>query len=238
VPGQSRSGESNPDNADAGDIQSYVLAARYGSEQRPNLGALTGSLLVVGGLLSAFVLLDVAPMHKAKRDPTLIELQVDPPAPPETPPPPPEPAPVAQVQPEIVAPPAIVQVPTAPPQVATAEAPLPPRAVIVAPAVPATPVAAGPVSVGDLASKMIAAEPPRYPLESRRAHEQGTVVLMVVLGTDGNVSDIWVTRTSGSDRLDRAALNAVRKWRWSPTTRDGTAVMVKGIVEIPFALTR
>ena len=38
-------------------------------------------------------------------------------------------------------------------------------------------------------------------------------------------------------RLDKAALDAVRRWRWSPMLRDGQAVAVRGLVEIPFTLT-
>lgn len=83
---------------------------------------------------------------------------------------------------------------------------------------------------------MIAAEPPRYPLESRRKREQGVVVLQVTLDTSGAVADISVARSCGYDRLDQAALKAVKRWRWSPTRRGGQDVIVRGLVEIPFEL--
>ena len=54
---------------------------------------------------------------------------------------------------------------------------------------------------------MISATPPRYPEMSRRLHEQGTVYLSVLVGTDGAVSEISVSRSSGSARLDKAALD-------------------------------
>ncbi|WP_321163790.1 energy transducer TonB [Sphingomonas sp. Leaf67] len=38
------------------------------------------------------------------------------------------------------------------------------------------------------------------------------------------------------DRLDKAALGAVRRWRWSPTIVDGRPAQVKGFVRIPFEL--
>jgi protein TonB len=66
--------------------------------------------------------------------------------------------------------------------------------------------------------------------------EQGTVVLSVVVSEQGSVSDISIFRSSGSERLDHAALRAVRRWRWSPTFRDGSAVLVQGLVKIPFLL--
>ena len=83
---------------------------------------------------------------------------------------------------------------------------------------------------------MIEATPPRYPQDSRRKHEQGTVVLAVLLGVDGRVAEISVSRSSGFERLDRAALAAVQRWRWSPVRRAGVPVMVRGLVEIPFVL--
>jgi protein TonB len=83
---------------------------------------------------------------------------------------------------------------------------------------------------------MVAGKPPRYPTESRRKREQGTVVLALVLGLDGAVEQISVSSSSGSDRLDRAALDAVRRWRWEPISRGGQPVKVRGSVEIPFVL--
>jgi protein TonB len=84
---------------------------------------------------------------------------------------------------------------------------------------------------------MIEAVPPKYPYESRRLKEQGTVLLDVQLAANGAVERISVRNSSGFPRLDKAALEAVRRWRWSPTLRGGQPVAVRGVVEIPFALT-
>jgi len=84
---------------------------------------------------------------------------------------------------------------------------------------------------------MIHAPAPRYPRESRRRREQGTVLLAVLLSVEGHVIDIRVARSSGHARLDGAARDAVGKWRWSPTLVDGVAAQVSGTVEIPFMLT-
>jgi periplasmic protein TonB len=110
------------------------------------------------------------------------------------------------------------------PQSAPASAPVAP---------PAPPIIAAPP---DLAARMVSGQPPRYPIESRRAREQGTVELMILLGLDGEVETISVARSSGFSRLDRAALQAVRRWRWAPLIRNGEAVKVRGVVEIPFVL--
>jgi protein TonB len=92
------------------------------------------------------------------------------------------------------------------------------------------------VQGGDLGTQMVAGKPPRYPIESRRKHEQGTVVLTLILGVDGAVETLVVSQSSGSPRLDNAARDAVKGWRWKPTIRGGQPVRVKGVVEIPFIL--
>jgi len=192
---------------------------------------LIGFILAVhAALLAALVMFDVIPISKPKADPlevTLIELKV------ETPPqiPVEKIPPAEQVKPHFTASVQIVQTPAAPVMsvVLPKAAPQPP---VIAPPAPS-----GPVNVGDLSSKMVKLVAPRYPVESRRRKEQGTVYLLVMLGTDGAVADLRVARSSGHERLDKAALDAVRKWRWSPTIRNGEAVPVQGTVDIPFILT-
>lgn len=214
--------------------------SRYGEGRGPNYGALIGALAIVGGLLASLATLNVVGAHKENARMTVFDvLSTEPP-----PPPPPakqQPKPVEQVETAspVVAPVPPIQVSVQPAPIVTAPTPSPVEVSIPGPPAPAQPAApAGPSieSVGDLSSKMISAKPPRYPQESRRKREQGTVVLMVLLDVDGSVADISVSRSSGFDRLDRAALDAVRRWRWSPTQRGGRPVMVKGLVEIPFVL--
>ncbi|KEQ53939.1 TonB family protein [Sphingobium chlorophenolicum] len=89
---------------------------------------------------------------------------------------------------------------------------------------------------GDLGARMIAGKPPRYPIDSRRKREQGTVVLALTLGLDGAVENLAIAQSSGFPRLDHAARDAVRGWRWKPLMRDGQPVRVRGVVEIPFVL--
>jgi protein TonB len=61
-------------------------------------------------------------------------------------------------------------------------------------------------------------------------------VLRVVISPEGRVVEVSVHRSSGFPALDEAALAAVRKWRWSPTLRDGRAVSITGLVQLPFIL--
>lgn len=61
--------------------------------------------------------------------------------------------------------------------------------------------------------------PPRYPPAARRNSEEGTVVLRVLVTTDGTASRTELDRSSGSTSLDSAALEAVRNWRFVPARR-------------------
>src|SRR5471032_969189 len=58
---------------------------------------------------------------------------------------------------------------------------------------------------------------PPYPTISQRLGEQGTSLLRVTLNPDGSVAADALTRSSGSERLDQAALDFVKaNWRWAP----------------------
>lgn len=63
--------------------------------------------------------------------------------------------------------------------------------------------------------------PPRYPAASRRLGEQGRVLLALLIDIDGRVQEASVRQSSGYSRLDRAALDAVRSWRFEPARRAG-----------------
>jgi len=137
-----------------------------------------------------------------------------------------------------VVPPAIELPRSAPIQVVIPSEPLPQAEVQAPPPQAPAPPAPAPsiIDGANLEARMVSGRPPRYPIESRRNREQGTVVLSLTLGTDGKVAQISIARSSGFDRLDKAALEAVKRWRWAPTVRDGQPVMVRGVVEIPFVL--
>lgn len=63
--------------------------------------------------------------------------------------------------------------------------------------------------------------PPGYPPAARRAGEQGTVTLRVLVMRDGLPSRVEIEKSSGSPRLDAAARDAVWGWRFVPA-RHGT----------------
>jgi protein TonB len=209
-------------------------AGRYGASRRINTPAVIITVLFHALLLGALLHIHQERVERKERRLTTVNLQ-----PPPAPPPPPETRPQPPAKAAIAAPAPRIEVPRPAPLVATAPEPTPVAVSVPAVAPPAPPVPLAVPSVmkaKDLGTRMISAVPPRYPTESRRQREQGTVVLELTLDADGRVAHIAVARSSGFSRLDEAALRAVRKWRWAPTMRDGQAVMVQGLVEIPFVL--
>lgn len=77
---------------------------------------------------------------------------------------------------------------------------------------------------------------PRYPADAMRRGESGEALLRIHVDRDGVPFDIDLVRSSGSRSLDRAATEAVRRWRFTPARRGGVAV--EGTVQAPIAFTR
>lgn len=78
--------------------------------------------------------------------------------------------------------------------------------------------------------------PPEYPPVARRRGEAGTVLLSVWVEADGRAGEVSVRQGSGSARLDRAALEAVRRWRFVPAKNGGVALASRIEVPIIFRL--
>lgn len=75
---------------------------------------------------------------------------------------------------------------------------------------------------------------PEYPMEAKANHASGTVVLHTIVGTDGQVCSLQVV--SGPPELVGASLNAVRQWRYAPTTLNGQPVAVDTTISVVFNL--
>jgi len=76
---------------------------------------------------------------------------------------------------------------------------------------------------------------PEYSEEARRACLQGTIVLAILVDTDGKAYDVHVARGLGKG-LDEKAVEAMYQWRFKPGQIDGEYVRVKTRVEVPFRL--
>ena len=77
---------------------------------------------------------------------------------------------------------------------------------------------------------------PSYPSISRRMGEQGKVMLRVFVNAQGQPEQIQIQQSSGFDRLDKAAVDAVRRWKFTPGSRNGVAEARWNIVPINFVL--
>lgn len=116
-----------------------------------------------------------------------------------------------------------------------------------APAPPPAPIKV-PVASAPAASAEPVVEPPRfnlaylnnpapsYPVFAKRSREQGKVLLRVQVDAAGRVAGIEVHESSGHERLDKAALAAVRQWRFVPARQGDRAVSGVAIVPITFQL--
>jgi TonB family protein len=76
---------------------------------------------------------------------------------------------------------------------------------------------------------------PDYSDAARKAKYQGSVILWLVVGTDGRPHNLRIARSLGMG-LDEKALDAVRQWSFRPATLNGQPVAVEINVEVSFRL--
>jgi periplasmic protein TonB len=88
---------------------------------------------------------------------------------------------------------------------------------------PGAPVGTAPAADASL-PRLVHAPAPDYPRDALRARASGNVLIRIDVGTDGTPVSLEVLRSSRNRSLDRAALQAVRRWRFEPAVRDGVPV--------------
>lgn len=76
---------------------------------------------------------------------------------------------------------------------------------------------------------------PEYSEEARKAKYSGTVMLSVVVDSEGKARDIHVVKSLGMG-LDEKAIEAVEKWKFKPGMKGGQAVNVRATIEVNFRL--
>jgi protein TonB len=83
---------------------------------------------------------------------------------------------------------------------------------------------------------LLEAPEPAYPVLSRRAGEEGTVLCRLHVDALGAVSRVEVVTSSGFPRLDAAAVRALERWRFRPRTRGGQGVPSEILHPVSFVL--
>lgn len=190
-------------------------------------------MLVLSGMLEH--------VHKEiETPPVIIELiqlkKLEPPPPPPPKPEPKKPEPPKLPKPEPVKPdppkvveqrpeppkpePAKAVAPAPEPTPKPAPAPAPPPEPVAKPAPPPAPAPAptpAKSSTGSSAQYVGSCESP-YPTMSKRMNEKGTVVVKVLVKSDGTAGDVELKSSSGYPRLDQAWLEAIKTCRFTPST--------------------
>lgn len=163
--------------------------------------------------------------------------EVVPPPPEPPPPPPPEPPPPPKPKPKPK------PVPKAPPSERAVKAPEPeppPPPVVQQPQpaveAPPAPPAPAPIVQPRADANHLNNPAPIYPTQSRRLREEGTVMLEILVKSNGTVGEVKLKTSSGYKRLDEAAMKAVARWRFVPATQGGNAIDYWYLQDLEFKL--
>jgi TonB family protein len=94
----------------------------------------------------------------------------------------------------------------------------------------------GPVNQvgGPLTLNVIHYVAPIYSLQAARAGEHGSIAMALLVDAQGNVDQIKILRSTGSSRLDRAAVSAVRQWKFAADKNGVRREPVWGEVRLRF----
>ena len=103
-------------------------------------------------------------------------------------------------------------------------------------AAPFTPVTA-PVS-GYAQVAPLVRIPPRYPRSASRRNIEGVVTVAFTITADGRVENPRVLSASLPGVFDKAAIKAIKKWKFNPKIIDGQAVEQSAAQEIIFKLAK
>jgi protein TonB len=85
-----------------------------------------------------------------------------------------------------------------------------------------------------MAGNLLAKTLPQYPAIAKAAHIQGIVVLQATISKSGSIQNL--RGISGPPTLQRAAMDAVRSWRYKPYLLNGEPVEVETMINVVFNL--
>jgi len=90
---------------------------------------------------------------------------------------------------------------------------------------------------GDVqAARLLKKVQPIYPLAAKVSGTAGTVILHAIVGMDGTLLSLRVMNSQVDPELARAAVEAVNRWRYSPTLLNGDPVEVDTTIMVNFKL--
>lgn len=209
---------------------------RHGWDEQRGWPALGLILALHGGALWGLMQIEAVREAVAQTAPLMVSLITLPPPQPEPPkveplPPRPQPRKPTPPAPVLAAPtpePTPIVVPE--PEPIVVEPPPPPP--------PAEPAPPAPIVPPSFVAAYLDNPAPAYPPTSRRLGETGLVLLRVRVSATGRAESVTVQNSSGHDRLDRAALDAVRRWKFVPARQGEQAVSADVLVPINFDLNR
>lgn len=91
-----------------------------------------------------------------------------------------------------------------------------------------------PLQVGSLVEYATEKTNPAYPPAARMMRKTGTVRVEVLVDEQGKIAE--VKNASGESLLQKAATDALKKWKFKPFTRDGQPVKATGFISFNFNL--
>ncbi len=113
-----------------------------------------------------------------------------------------------------------------------------PAPVAAAPAPAAAPAAAAPAGGESHDAKAIATPSPEYPPAAYRAHTDGWVQVAFTVTDQGAVADVKVTGSQPARVFDKAAVNAIQRWTFTPKMENGKAVATQMSRRLEFKATQ
>jgi periplasmic protein TonB len=90
------------------------------------------------------------------------------------------------------------------------------------------------LSKSQAVNAVVSKVPPDYPAVAKQLKMQGTVELEAVISTEGTVAEVHIV--SGNPVLTKAAVEAVKKWKFTPVMEDGKPARAVAPISLEFKM--